>query len=88
MVGRKSSRCTVEIATGVAEELPTYHTTGAALDVFILELLHSTSPLRELPNVLMTPHISGADRPTTIGSVTSSPRTCADTLRGRHNSIY
>jgi phosphoglycerate dehydrogenase-like enzyme len=40
--------------------LRTQHLAGAALDVFATEPLPADSPLWEMPNVIVTPHSSGA----------------------------
>jgi phosphoglycerate dehydrogenase-like enzyme len=40
--------------------LHTHHLAGAALDVFATEPLPTDSPLWEMPNVIITPHSSGA----------------------------
>jgi phosphoglycerate dehydrogenase-like enzyme len=42
------------------DALRTQHLAGAALDVFATEPLPEDSPLWEMPNVIITPHSSGA----------------------------
>jgi phosphoglycerate dehydrogenase-like enzyme len=44
------------------EALRSGHLRGAGLDVFRTEPLPSSSPLWSLPNVLITPHVSGVSR--------------------------
>jgi phosphoglycerate dehydrogenase-like enzyme len=44
----------------LVDALRTHHLSGAALDVFATEPLPTDSPLWEMPNVIITPHSSGA----------------------------
>jgi phosphoglycerate dehydrogenase-like enzyme len=48
--------------TALTEALEDGHLRGAGLDVFATEPLPADSPLWELPNVLLTPHVSGVSR--------------------------
>jgi D-3-phosphoglycerate dehydrogenase / 2-oxoglutarate reductase len=44
----------------LVEAMRTGHVAGAALDVFETEPLPADSPLRELPNILLTPHLGAS----------------------------
>ena len=62
----KPSAYLVNIARGeiidepaLIEALRTHRIAGAALDVFETEPLPSSSPLWDLDNVILTPHVSG-----------------------------
>jgi D-3-phosphoglycerate dehydrogenase len=46
----------------LANQLRSGHLSGAAFDVFPEEPLPTDHPLRQLPNVLMTPHVAGATK--------------------------
>jgi D-3-phosphoglycerate dehydrogenase / 2-oxoglutarate reductase len=59
-----ASRGTVVNVDALAEALRAGHVAGAAIDVFPREPAHATepfvSPLQNLPNVILTPHIGGS----------------------------
>ena len=52
-----TSRGAIVNEGALVEALHENHIAGAGLDVFAVEPLSSSSPLRTMPNVLMTPHI-------------------------------
>lgn len=52
-----TSRGAIIDESALAEALREKRLSGAGLDVFSIEPLPSSSPLRTLPNVLMTPHV-------------------------------
>lgn len=73
MVGRnvlhkmKPSACLIDVSRGgvvdhnaLIEALSEKRLAGAALDVFPVEPLPASSPLWEMPNVILSPHIGGA----------------------------
>ncbi len=66
IAGMKSSALLVNVTRGatvdttaLAEALRKRHVAGAALDVFETEPLPQDHPLRQAPNCLLTPHVSG-----------------------------
>lgn len=63
----KPTACLIDVSRGgvvdhsaLIESLSEKRLGGAALDVFPIEPLPATSPLWEMPNVLLSPHIAGA----------------------------
>jgi len=54
------SRGTIVDDTALVAALRSGHLGGAALDVFAREPLDPSSPYWDLPNVIVTPHTSGA----------------------------
>jgi D-3-phosphoglycerate dehydrogenase / 2-oxoglutarate reductase len=55
---------------------------GAALDVFAQEPLPADSPLRALPNVLLSPHLSGSTNEARARMMTNALRNLDQVLRG------
>jgi phosphoglycerate dehydrogenase-like enzyme len=63
----KPTACLIDVSRGgvldhnaLVEALSEKRLAGAALDVFPVEPLPSASPLWELPNVILSPHVAGA----------------------------
>jgi D-3-phosphoglycerate dehydrogenase len=55
---------------------------GAALDVFEREPLPSASPLRQAPNLILTPHIAGVTQQSRTAMVAMAVQNVARVLRG------
>lgn len=66
----------------VADALHRGRIAGAALDVFEAEPLPGTSPLRQAPNVLLTPHIAGLTRQSRESMAAMAIQNIARVLRG------
>jgi phosphoglycerate dehydrogenase-like enzyme len=63
----KPTACLVDVSRGgvidhnaLVEALSEKRLGGAALDVYPVEPLPATSPLWEMPNVILSPHVAGA----------------------------
>lgn len=66
----------------LCEALAAGHLKGAALDVFVEEPLPRESPLRKLPNVLLSPHLSGSTNEARERMMTNALRNLDRVLRG------
>jgi len=55
---------------------------GAALDVFAREPLPSSSPLRQAPNVILTPHMAGVTQQSRVAMSAMAVQNVARVLRG------
>lgn len=59
------------------------HLAGAALDTYATEPLPGDSPLRRLPNVVLSPHVAGQTRDAVIRVGLAAARAILDELAGR-----
>ena len=66
----------------LCEALAAGHLKAAALDVFVEEPLPSDSPLRKLPNVLLSPHLAGSTNEARERMMTNALRNLDGVLRG------
>ncbi|GAB2661725.1 phosphoglycerate dehydrogenase [Nocardia goodfellowii] len=67
----------------LAHALTTGEIAGAALDVLDEEPLTATSPLRELPNLIITSHLAGQTTQARLRAGLSAARAVIDVLAGR-----
>jgi phosphoglycerate dehydrogenase-like enzyme len=63
----KTTACLIDVSRGgvvdhnaLIEALSEKRLGGAALDVFPIEPLPASSPLWDMPNIILSPHIAGA----------------------------
>ena len=61
---------------------------GAGLDVFAVEPLPAGHPLREAPNVVMTPHSAGVTPEALLAGLELAAENVADFLAGQAQSRY
>jgi phosphoglycerate dehydrogenase-like enzyme len=66
----------------IAKALHAGQIAGAALDVFEREPLPASSPLRQAPNVILTPHIAGVTQQSRTAMMTMAVQNVARVLRG------
>jgi D-3-phosphoglycerate dehydrogenase / 2-oxoglutarate reductase len=85
----KSSAYVVNTARGplidevaIAKALHAGQIAGAALDVFEREPLPASSPLRQAPNLILTPHIAGVTQQSRTAMVAMAVQNVARVLRG------
>jgi D-3-phosphoglycerate dehydrogenase len=85
----KSSAYIVNTARGplvdemaLAQALHAGQIAGAALDVFEREPLPTASPLRQAPNLILTPHIAGVTQQSRTAMATTAIQNVARVLRG------
>lgn len=77
-----ASRGHVVVEAPLVEALRTGQVGGAALDVFVDEPLPADSPLRELPHVLLTPHLAGSSQQATASILAQSTANLQRVLAG------
>ena len=69
--------------TALVAALRSGHLRGAGLDVFEVEPLPLESELLQLPNVLLAPHLAGADNESREGTLTMSADTIVQLANGK-----
>jgi D-3-phosphoglycerate dehydrogenase len=67
----------------IAQALHGSQIAGAALDVFEREPLPASSPLRQAPNVILTPHIAGVTQQSRVAMAAMAIENVARVLRGQ-----
>jgi phosphoglycerate dehydrogenase-like enzyme len=67
----------------IAQALHASQIAGAALDVFEREPLPASSPLRQAPNVILTPHIAGVTQQSRVAMAAMAIDNVARVLRGQ-----
>lgn len=77
-----TSRGKLVCEADLVEALRRGHLAGAALDVFEQEPLSPDSPLRQLPNVVLTPHAAGVDEQSLVDMARSAAEAIAALRRG------
>ncbi len=65
------------------ESLRSGHLGGAGLDTFEIEPLQAASPLRELANVILTPHVAGVTRQAALHVAINTATNIVEYLGGR-----
>lgn len=78
-----TSRGGVVDQEALTASLQSGHVAGAALDVFEREPLPPESPLREMENVILSPHVAGQTREAMVEVARSAAQAILDDLAGR-----
>ncbi|QHJ00892.1 hydroxyacid dehydrogenase [Xylophilus rhododendri] len=78
-----TARGAVVNEAALVEALRAGHLGGAGLDTFDTEPLPAGSPLRELPQVLLTPHVAGVTRNSALNVALLTAHNVVDHLQGR-----
>lgn len=69
--------------TALVAALQSGHLSGAALDTYAAEPLAADSPVRRLPNVVLSPHVAGQTREALLRVGLAAARAILDELSGR-----
>lgn len=78
-----TSRGEVVDEAALTASLQSAHLAGAALDVFAQEPLAPESPLREMENVVLSPHVAGQTEEAMVQVAHAAARAILDDLAGR-----